>query len=201
MNKTVKCHYCHENIDRDNAKLFKYVSSSGKSKANYYFHDECYAVFMQHRKEREDLDMVWQYIKKEIFKWDDGKTCPPHLIDRLQGLKSGQKNGYRNKGNQVFGNESGYSYEVILTTFKLCKPMIINGIADSNKFKNIQHVIDYMMTIVRNNVNDVFFRMKAKKKSDANVETISVQVDPDSKFINKTNIDENKVANKLKDIF
>jgi hypothetical protein len=199
--KQVKCHQCHKSLNKDNAIVYRYISSSGKTKSNYYFHQDCYQIFIHNKEERDQMNKLWNYIRIEIFKWDEGKTCPPHLINRLQGLKSGQQNNYRAKGNKVFGNESGYSYDVILITFKLCKPMIINGIADSNKFKNIQHLIDYMLVIITNNINDVYFRMIAKVKSDKKVEKIKITHNEEAKFISKNEIDKNKVANKLKNIF
>ncbi|MGG4386431.1 hypothetical protein ABEX08_31060, partial [Priestia megaterium] len=151
MSGYVKCFHCKEQVLKDEAKSYRYITESNPKGTNRNFHEKCYEIHRENQKERAEMDKLWDYIKNEIWKSDKKRSMPNHLLRRLQALKGGLDNNYVSRGNQVFGNNEGYEYEAILYTFKLGKMQIVSSILDRSKFKNDNHLIDYMMAIIRNN--------------------------------------------------
>jgi hypothetical protein len=203
MSGYVKCFHCKEQVLKDEAKSYRYITESNPKGTNRNFHEKCYEIHRNNQQERAEMDKLWDYIKNEIWKSDKKRTMPNHLLRRLQALKGGLDNNYVSRGNQVFGNNEGYEYEVILYTFKVCKIQIVGSILDKSKFKNDNHLIDYMMAIVRNNIEDVYTRIQEKKKSDERIEKVDISENFKYKneFVKKTDLSKNKIANKLKHLF
>jgi hypothetical protein len=60
------------------------------------------------------------------------------------------------------------------------------------------------MAIISNSINDVYLKMKEREQSNKRIETIEVTAtkqSEDVKFVNKNNIKQNKVADKLSHLF
>lgn len=190
---------CYRCKDKTNKVKFKdsvvepYETS--KSKGNRYFHKECYEEYKTSKEERFELDKLCEYIKFEILGLSKNMNIPKRLVDRLMGLRSGQFAPRRN--SKVNGVKGGYSYEVILKTVKYKKLDLLIALKDESKFKNESHKIDYLMVIIQNNVHDVYWKLKQKKESDDRLEKLSIEYNADDEFVNKTNIKNNKVSNKL----
>ena len=82
-------------------------------------------------------------------------------------------------------------------TFISCKKNIQDSIR-INDFKDENHMINYMMTIILNNINDVCDRMERKKKSEDSLDNISIDINKSNKeYIKK---EKSKVANILQDL-
>lgn len=198
--KEVKCRYCGELVLKSEAKVE--VKETTKRKVNYYFHHECYPKHLQAKQEWKELNELCQYIKKEILKYKEGQVLPKYLIHKLQALKIGDFIVRRN--TTVTGNNKGYPYPVILMTFKFKKNDILYAISDRSKFKDEKAMIDYIMAIISNSINDVYLKMKEREQSNKRIETIEVTAtkqSEDVKFVNKNNIKQNKVADKLSHLF
>ncbi|MET3505450.1 hypothetical protein [Halalkalibacter oceani] len=192
------CFQCKNPVLKIESKKDSIINKDGKI-INKYFHDDCYNEFLNNRKEKEELDRICQYVKEEILQYKSNQRVPTHLVRRIQALKSGQEYGV-SRNSKVYGNESGYSYEIILKTFKAKKFDIIRGIKDKSKFKNDTHKIDYIMVVIINNINDILERIEAKKSSDKRLNEINLDFS-DEKNYKRNKINDNKVANKLRDIW
>lgn len=197
--REVKCYHCGEKLNKNDAILE--IHKTEKNEYKRYLHKEpCHKKYILNMKEKQELDKLCQYIKQEILKYEKHIAIPKYLVQRLQGVRSGQF--ATAKGVQVFNSDNGYPYSIILMTFKVKKMDIINAISQNYKFKSEKHKIDYMISIITNSINDVYFRIKEREESDKRVEKISINTEHDKyEFRNQTKINENKVANKLKDLF
>ena len=121
------------------------------------------------RKDQEWLDLC-AWVEKEIFGYDDNQKLHTAACMKLRGLRRGQ--GHINTKYQ----NGDYSFQVILNTFKANKIKILNSIKNK-KFDSEAGKMSYVCAIVRNNINDVYTRMKdaekTKEKSD-NIDLTSV---------------------------
>ena len=119
-------------------------------------------------EEKEKFDQLYQYIKKEIFGYDDKQKLPKYMVLRLIGLKDG-KFIANNKTNSM----AQYDYLHILYTFKINK-MKIQNIVQSSNFENERHKFNTIMLIIENEINDVVNRLKQVKKSEEEIKSMSV---------------------------
>lgn len=109
-------------------------------------------------KELQDWNVLYQYVK-DILGYDENQALSKNMVLRLKGLTTGKF--IENKNIQ---DEANYSYEVILNTFKVCRPNIDRALR-SNNFKSEQHKFLYICRIIENNINDVYMRMKQAEKA------------------------------------
>lgn len=195
--KSVKCYLCKKKVDKEVAKV--HIHETEKNKYKRYFHEECFDEYLIHLEEKKKLGELYNFIKYEIFKYDEHQSLSPHLVTRLQGIRSGQFKPRKN--SKVFGSNSGYNYETILLTFKVKKVDIINAISNNTKFPTQKNKEDYMIAIILNSINDVYFKQQEMEESNQRVSEIKIDIDNESEFINKTKINNNKVADKLKHLF
>lgn len=118
--------------------------------------------------EQEEWDKLYKYVKEDILQYKD-KKMPRQMILRLKGLLEGKF-----MANGKSKAKGKYTYEQILLTFKLNKIAILSAIKKNN-FKNEQHMINYIMVIVENNINDVVNRIARVKRSEKSVDNIKTQ--------------------------
>lgn len=196
--KEVKCFRCKELVVKDES--IHEVYETEKTKTNRYFHKKCYDEYKANQQEYKEMDEVCQYIKKEIFGWSDKQRVPKHLVSRIQGIKTGEF--VPNRNGKVYGNANGYPYDVILKTIKYKKLEMVIAFKDKSKFKDDEHRVNYLISIILSNINDVYMKLKAKKESDQRLETLQIEFNENQhEFNNKTNLNENKVSNKLKHLW
>lgn len=201
--KVYKCFFCKQEILLE--EPIKHNISENKTSIRR-FHKKCLDEYISKKEftkqELKDWDDLYKYVKKEILKYDDCQNLTPHTVLRLQGIRNGK---YKpNKKSKVFFSEEGYPYKVILMTFKVKKIDILSAIKDKSKFKTEQHKIDYIIAIITNSINDVYIRMKEREESNNKIKNLDMtQFNNTTEYecTNKTQIKENKVANKLKDLF
>lgn len=110
-------------------------------------------------EEKQQWDDLYQYVRKEVMQYDDNQSLSKEMVLRLKGLTKGKL-----MANNKSKNYAEYSYEVILYTFKACKPSISRAI-QGKKFKNEMNKFLYISAIVENNINDIYLRVKNVKKS------------------------------------
>lgn len=139
-------------------------------------------------KEKLEWENLYEYVKTSILNYPKEKSLPKFLILRLKGLRGGKfiaNKNTRNKGD--------YTFDKILLTFKINKFNIIRAINDKSKFKDEKHMINYIMTIVENNINDVFDLIESKEKAEKMVDKVVINDDNDkSVYIQKTKENKNK---------
>lgn len=191
-----KCFGCKLELNQEDAEK---VNVSRTEKISYrYFHSDCKETFFAKRFDNDYWNELYDYVKYEILQYTKDQSLSKHLIRRLKGMRSGQY--IARKGSSSL-SENGYPYQVILMTFKIKKVDILNAISNKSKFQSEKNKEDYMMAIIQNSINDVYLRMKEKKESDERVEKIELNDNVEVEFKNKSKINENKVANKLKHLW
>lgn len=145
------------------------------------------------KEEKLEWDELYEYVKYSILNYSKEKNLPKNLVLRLKGLRYGKF-----MANNKTKNQGDYSFKLILLTFKANKFNIINSIGDKSKFKNETHMINYIMTIVENNINDMFDVINNKRKADEKAENIVINnVDMHTTYISKTLENKNEKLKSL----
>lgn len=106
------------------------------------------------KEEKVEFNELYNYVKKQVLKYDDSQNLPKSIVLRLKGLKNGK---YMENLSQK--DNANYSYKIILYTFQICKPQIDSALS-SVEFKNENHKINYIIKIVEASINDVYLRLK-----------------------------------------
>lgn len=105
-------------------------------------------------QEKQQWDELYQYVKKEVFNYDDNQALSRTAVLRLKGLRTS-----RFMENKNVESMSNYSYEVILNTFKACSISIQKAL-NSKEFQDDSHKLNYILKIVEPKINSVYKRMK-----------------------------------------
>jgi polyribonucleotide nucleotidyltransferase len=121
------------------------------------------------KQELEEWNDLYEYVKKDILKYDEKLVLPKNLVLRLKGLKDGKF--IANKKTKALGD---YSFKIILMTFKINKYEIINAINDKSKFKDENHMINYLMAIVEKKINDTYSRLNRLEQSQEKGENLEI---------------------------
>ena len=196
-----KCWYCKKEIAKDDIQIEKV----GKVNRKFHKNNNCYKKFDDIRKQKElekeirdkenkEWDDLYQYVKKEILGYEECQNLSPFQIRILKQLRNGE---YIVRNKQMVNK--GYSYKVILFTFKFKKRDILAAI-QGKTFNDEKHKFNYIMVIVNNSINDIYKRYlrTLKDKKDTVDDDINVSIE-DKKKVFKSNM-ENKTDNKLVDL-
>ena len=196
-----KCWYCKKEIAKDDIQIGKV----GKVNRKFHKNNNCYKKFDDIRKQKElekeirdkenkEWDDLYQYVKKEILGYEECQNLSPFQIRILKQLRNGE---YVVRNKQMVNR--GYSYKVILFTFKFKKRDILAAI-QGKTFNDEKHKFNYIMVIVNNSINDIYKRYlrTLKDKKDTVDDDINVSIE-DKKKVFKSNM-ENKTDNKLVDL-
>lgn len=138
------------------------------------------------RKDQEFRD-VCDYVKSEILCYGDDLKITTKMVLRIKGLAEGKF--IANKKIKPMAN---YDYKTILTTFKICKGMILSAI-HGKEFDNEMQKFNYIMAIIESEINDVALRLKKVERSKEkmeimqldNMENEGAEYKPKSKEVNK----------------
>lgn len=110
------------------------------------------------QKDKDDWDALYKYVKNNVLGYDEDQIIPSKMVLRLKGLTQGKA-----FANNKRDDKAHYSFEVVLNTFKYSMPDIqraLNNVSFSNEMRKFL----YIAKIVESNLNDVYIRMKNKKK-------------------------------------
>jgi len=120
------------------------------------------------KQEIEDRDALFEYVKK-LLGYDENMKIPKHLVSRLLGMQRGQfiANNHAKAG-------ACYSFKVIHLTFMACASTIRNCLSTVN-FNGEQHKINYVMSIIDKNINDMYLRTLSAKKTEEQIAKIDIQ--------------------------
>lgn len=143
--------------------------------------------------EKSQFDKLYQYVKNEILIYDKAQSIPQSLVLRLKGLAVGKF-----IENKNIENKAGYSYEIILYTFQICKPVIMSAISNKD-FATESQKFNYICKIVENNLNDVYTRVNKAKQSEEKIENMNTEnlVHNGAGYIQKTEENKNKRLDNL----
>lgn len=116
-----------------------------------------------------EFDELYNYVKKQVLKYDDSQNLPSRIVLRLKGLKKGKYiETLKQKDN------ANYSYKTILYTFQICKPQIDYALNNID-FKDENHKVNYIIKIVESNVNDVYIRLKKAEEQKTKIKELDTQ--------------------------
>lgn len=152
FSKHTKCKYCKKQV--------KYESDYEEYNGGY-LHSECVEPYVAMRKEMDDLDKVYKYVKLNLLKYNENVNLSPAQINRLKGLRDG-KVGLRKGEKQKY---SGYPFHIIYLTL-LFKTKDIEYALATKGFKSEESKVDYIAVVVANSINDVYEKVLAKEESD-----------------------------------
>lgn len=119
-------------------------------------------------KDNQLWNELCNWVEKEIFGYDENQKLQKKAILRLKGLSTGQI--IANNKCEKYGN---YSFDVVLTAFKVNKDKILKSIS-IKEFVSEENKMAYVCAIIRNNINDVYTKMNNAKKSSNKTETINI---------------------------
>lgn len=145
------------------------------------------------KKEREEWDALYAYVKKNILGYDDNQALSRNMVLRLKGLTV---NKFMENKNQK--DTAHYSYSVILNTFKFCCLDIQKGLA-SHSFTDENHRFNYVLKVVESNINTVYGRMQTSAKAKETTQAVDVaSVGYEGATYQKKT---EKTSNRLKDLW
>lgn len=143
--------------------------------------------------EKAQFDKLYQYVKSEILMYDNTQSIPKSLVLRLKGLAVGKF-----LENKNIEDKAKYSYEIVLYTFQICKPVILEAVSNKS-FETESQKFNYICKIIENNLNDVYTRVVKAKKSDEKIENMdnSNLLHSSAGYVQKTKDNKNKKLENL----
>lgn len=188
--KCYVCYKCKEKVKTEDAIFEEIISETTGKTTKHGYHKECYKQYELDRIEKGKFNKVYDYVRYEILMAKEGVSYKG-LINRLQALRYGEYN------SKIKREQKAYTYDQMYYTFVFCKKIIQDSIRVT-EFKDEKHMINYIMTIVFNNINDVCTRMDNKKKSEDSLSHISIDMNnANNEYIKK---EKSRVGNILKDL-
>lgn len=149
-----QCYRCHKPFEDDETVKTVEVVVGNKAVLKD-FHPGCDLEFFADRGEertyhfeQKEWDKVYNYFKTEILLQDVNSKLSQYATKRLLGLATGD---YMPSNANIYGRQT-YSFEVILNTLKLCKPIILQAFK-GNKFKDDKHMVNYAMKIIQGKID------------------------------------------------
>jgi hypothetical protein len=145
----------------------------------------------------KDDKLMWEqlytYVKTSVLCYDKNQSLSKYQVLRLKGLLNNKF-----MANNNISDTANYSYEIVLNTFKYCKPNIEKGLRN-NTFADENHRFNYIVKIVEANLNTVYCKMKNVKKAKEKIEVIDT--DNISEYVNIFKNKERKINKKLDELW
>lgn len=108
---------------------------------------------LQIEKDRfNELDV---FIAAEILGYEIGQITPPYMKKKVQDLAK------------------SYDYEVIRLCFEYLK-RDLDYYLQNKEFTDEQHKVNYIMVVIKNNINDTYAIWKRKKEMERKKETFKI---------------------------
>ncbi len=107
-----------------------------------------------------------EYVRTEIFEYDETKKLSKHVVLRLMGFSQGKF-----MANNNIPAQAKYTWKEILLTFKIHKHLLKTS---SAKIKEEKNKFNYIMAIVDSKINDVSQRLKEKDAIEKKMESLEI---------------------------
>lgn len=146
-------------------------------------------------QEKKQWDSLYQYVKKEIMGYSDEQKLPKHFVLRLKGLSEGKF-----VANNKIQPLAHYGFDIILYTFKICKPNILYAL-QTKEFKNETNKINYICAIVERNINDVYIKVKTAQETKVKTENVDISILTNDAATYKTKTTEKNMTEKFSDLW
>jgi hypothetical protein len=143
-------------------------------------------------EELEQFDRLYKYVKYNILNYEDNMNVSTNIVLRLRGLSTGRY--YDNKDTY---SRYQYTFDEVLLAFRFCT-MEINR-ALKKEFENDDQKMNYICTIVENNIAEVVMYKKQQENKEYIIEHMDFQHVESNKTEYKKK--EKKSNNKLKDMW
>lgn len=119
-------------------------------------------------QEKQDWDELYQYVKLNVFNYDENQSLPSNIVLALKGLQTGKA-----VENRKIKDNAHYPFKIILLSFKLNKNKIDYAIKTKD-FKSEQSKFVYIKKIVEGDLNNLYIRVKESEKAKNRVEGIDL---------------------------
>ena len=119
-------------------------------------------------EEKQQWDNLYQYVRKEILRYNISQAIQSKSCLRLKGLSQGKF-----IANNKTSIKANYSFEVVLYTFKMCKMKILQAL-EGKVFNDELHKMNYICVIIEGNINDVYQRLQNAKKNQKRAESTDI---------------------------
>lgn len=119
-------------------------------------------------EQKADLDKVYDYIRYQLLKYEEGTVLPRMVVHRIRGTMFGKL--YQRGSDEL---PIIYPLPVILATLMFAKNDILYCLS-TMKFKNESHRINTIFKIVDDNINTVKIAMERKQAEDKKSATADV---------------------------
>lgn len=121
------------------------------------------------REEIESWDSLYKYVKFKVLKYTGEMNIPKYMVLKLKELKTG-----RHFARTDVFSEYEYTYDDILLTF-ICCTFEIERALKHKQFDNEKKKFNYLMAIVKNNINDVVLRKRKILEEKQRLEKIELE--------------------------
>ncbi len=122
------------------------------------------------KEESKDWEKLYFYVKDNIMGYDENQALSKNMVLRLKGLLTGKF-----IENKNIKDNSSYSYETILATFKYCRPDIEKAFR-TKSFQDESHKFNYALVVVEKNINTVYVKMKNIEKAKEAARNATVEM-------------------------
>lgn len=189
-----KCVYCEQmiNVEEDRVKY----DDNGRLKVKKNLHKSCLESYKNKEQVRKDFSECYEFTKK-LMGYNDRQQLTGTQRCKLEAFYYGT---FVQRGVE-YKADMAYPHEVIMTTLKLCKPIIERALIGKS-FENENHKYNYIIAIIRSNINDVYMRLKKKEEHNKTIENkiYNIQTEDKTKEYKSKPKTNNKVSGLLEDM-
>lgn len=126
------------------------------------------------KEDQAKFDEIYDYLRYDILGYERSEdviqSLPKHAVMRLKGLTCGKY-----MENSYIADKAKYKLDVVLNTFKFCKPEIMRALR-SVSFTDEKHKINCVCRIVEDNLNTVYLRMKRNENVKKKTESMDMEI-------------------------
>lgn len=133
------------------------------------------------QEEQDWWDALYMYVKNDILELDPKLHLNRYTVLRLRGMAQGYFVGQ--KRDQC---DLTYGYRVVLAAFSKMAPLIKYGF-QTKTFNNLQHKVNWMMSVVEPHLNEVFLDEESERKRIEELQNQTNDLDKDIERYQKTN--------------
>jgi len=195
----IKEYKCHFSYCTHNEKVKETEAILIKGKPNKRYHKDCYQLYLQSQKDKEDLDKLCKYLSKKYF---DNQAVTTSMVRRLQAIRNDVK--FIKTGDKIkFKKNEGNNYKIILYTIYYYSEIIFRALKGKN-FDDYNKKLGYILAITRDKIPKIKEQIKLKKREKRQLENLGnnllIKKDKSTNKINNNN-KKDKISNNIKDLW
>ena len=133
------------------------------------------------QEEQNWWDALYMYVKNDILELDPKLHLNQYTVLRLRGMAQGCFVG--KKRNQ---QDLTYGYRVVLAAFNKMAPLIKYGF-QTKTFNNLQHKVNWMMSIVEPHLNEIYIEEESERKRIEDLQNQTDNINEDIERYQQTN--------------